>query len=335
MPIGKASSTLFIENQKFTYNGEKVIPVGIISNEEQKDKIFFEGEDIINVGTYYRKAIVEETTNYLPIEKDVHIQVVPAVVQIKAKDITSLWLFGKKSFEYEIVEGQIYGDDNLNIEFICDVNTSIPNTYIISISASNENYYIGVVQGQYKVSLVPHIIILLTVILICVFIFMKHQMKPYVVEFEGEGVLLPTITVKNKDKLKIKQPTRYGYAFDGWYLDPALKTIFDGKFKRGTTKTLYAKWIKVDIPKSKDLEEKEIAKNFVDKLFAQTNNQPNEEIKNEEIFEEEQKQEEFVQNNSEIDFINDIIKKATNEVNSEVNSNEDELKAFIDKISQN
>ena len=160
----------------------------------------------------------------------------------------------------------------------------------------------------------------------------KRHMKPYVIEFEGEGVLLPTIAGKNKSNLKIKNATREGYQFDGWFVDPALTIKFDGKLKRGKTNILYAKWIKVESPESNKINVKDLAQNIVNNLLINKNKPEIKEAPVEDSVNVEENNEISENTNSSVDFINDIIKKATEETNG--NSSEEELKNLIDRISR-
>lgn len=332
VPISKAETTLFIEDQVFVYNGQKAIPNGTVLNDEQNGLMYFDGEDIINVGPYKRKVIVPETMNYKAYYKEVKIEIVPAIIQIKAKDTTSFWLFGKKDFDYEIVEGELFGDDVLKVNYFCNVDISKPGNYVISLTATNSNYYVGVIDGNYKVSIVPYVVVLLLIILIVSYVFIKKRMKPYVVEFEGDGVVISPITVKNKNDIKISIPSRKGFVFNGWYLDINYTKKFNGKFKRGTTVTLYSKWQQIENDQETIINENEIAKSFVNNLFNKT-----ESILNEEVVVEEKTEPEVLietkQESSEMDLIRDILQKVESEKSQDSQINSEELNNLINQLT--
>lgn len=335
--VHKALATLTIEDQTFTYNGSPVVPFGEVSNEEQQDKICVIGDAVVAVGEYTRKVVVMETENYLPIEEEITINVIPATIHIKAKNIISPWLIGKQKLEYEIVEGECFGEDNLKVKLNSSVRTTSPGKYKISITAENSNYYIGTIEGEYTVTIVPYIVAIILILAIAGYFLFKFFIKTFTIEFEGTGAKLyaPIETRKRKD-IKLKIPSRDGYLFKGWYFDENLTKPFNGKVKRGKILVLYAKWEEVRDCVIETKQETDIAKMFVDSLFNKQNEETVisenvETIKDEEI----NNQEESDNKNSNLDFINSIIQKASIENVSNANNNEEELKAFINKISNN
>lgn len=65
--------------------------------------------------------------------------------------------------------------------------------------------------------------------------YTNAEEDPYWWDYIGEGELY----------LKPKNPTKQGCQFDGWYLDPKYKNVWNGKYEvaEGEKIKLYAKWI--------------------------------------------------------------------------------------------
>lgn len=53
---------------------------------------------------------------------------------------------------------------------------------------------------------------------------------------------------EGKTVAKPADPTRKGYTFAGWYADPAFKVAFDFSAAISTDTTVYAKWVKDEVP---------------------------------------------------------------------------------------
>ena len=66
--------------------------------------------------------------------------------------------------------------------------------------------------------------------------------KSYTVSFEKNGgTAVADFTYTEGDRIRIEEPMRDGYHFEGWYLDEALTQAWDEKTVTGDLK-LYAKW---------------------------------------------------------------------------------------------
>jgi len=66
----------------------------------------------------------------------------------------------------------------------------------------------------------------------------------YTITFDTNGgSIVSSVSVDNGDTLTLPaNPTKDGYTFEGWYLDPELATSFDTNGAILSDLTLYAKW---------------------------------------------------------------------------------------------
>ena len=68
-------------------------------------------------------------------------------------------------------------------------------------------------------------------------------LKEFAVTFhDGEVLGRDTVTETNKIKMPQPAPTKYGYQFAGWYLDPDFTNLFDFDTIVSQHVNLYARW---------------------------------------------------------------------------------------------
>ncbi len=82
-----------------------------------------------------------------------------AKLSLKANDLTSQYSEDIKELTYEIVSGEIYNDDIIDVSLTTfATNSSNVGDYNIYIAASNDNYEITLNEGTYKIT--PYIIVI-------------------------------------------------------------------------------------------------------------------------------------------------------------------------------
>lgn len=173
--VNKAQSSITANsNQTFTYCKQKITPNFELNNNQQEIQF---SQDIINVGQYDMIVSALESKNYLPCQKLISITINPANITIKVKDVTSLWLFGLQEFDYEVTQGQIFDGDNINEEYLCDATNSTIGTFKITMTASNSNYNIEIIDGTYTITALPHFIVGIMLVILLATIIIIHIIR--------------------------------------------------------------------------------------------------------------------------------------------------------------
>ncbi len=109
-------------------------------------------ESKINVGSYNLLIKAIEDGNYTGSITTLY-KIERSKISLKAHDKESPYLTDIVDLTYEIVEGTLYGDDNLEIEMTVTCNNrSYVGDYVINITGYNENYDITFVNGNYKIT---------------------------------------------------------------------------------------------------------------------------------------------------------------------------------------
>lgn len=121
-----------------------------------------------------------------------------AKLTLKATDLTGQYSEDIKELTYEIVSGEVYNDDIINVSLTTlATNSSDVGDYNIYIEASNENYEIALNNGTYKIT--PYVIVISNL----------NQTKKY-----NNKLQLPTLPTKLPDEVSV---TYYkdGAVFEG------------------------------------------------------------------------------------------------------------------------
>ncbi len=264
--ILKADSKLVIDKacQFFKYTGEFQMPEYKIENTEQTAVAMSKPVD---VGENYPVTLyVAESDNYKATESVVYVTINPANIYVRANDVIGFLFLGQKELTYTIIEGQIYGDDELNITLNTNVNTNKIGNYKITLSWDNKNYDIAVIEGKYTITALPYYGGLAVLGFILWFVLKALSKRHFQYDFETNGgSIVSPIDTKDKKLLKLDTPTKDGYKFVGWYKDMELTKPFKNNFKKSKGKVLYAKWVKDDSAVTMS-EELKSAQNIVDQI---------------------------------------------------------------------
>lgn len=268
--VNKAQGTIEAEEyQSFKYIGREITPTYTLNNNEQTVECVY-GTQLKNVGVYEGVVLASvESRNYLSASTEVKIEILQATIEIRANNVTSIWLLPKQELTYQI-SGEYYGEE-INVTLICDVDVSKLGDYTISVKIDNPNYKVRLITGTYTVTAVPYLIAILAIIIVVTIFIAINSKKKFYIEFnENGGSLIKPIETKNKNELRLASPTRQGYQFKGWYEDSELtKPYNSSKVKKGKTVSLYAKW-----EKSTVITAKEARENQVDQILRDLNIKP-------------------------------------------------------------
>lgn len=233
-------------SQSFVYNGKSILPDYQLNNDEQQLECSVEIKD---VGTYTNvKLTAKESKNYKSSNIFLDVEVKPAKIKLKAKDLYSIWLLDLKNYDAFEVIGDYYDNaetikDDLHINILCSAEKTKLGKFDIVITANNPNYEIEIINGTYTISGTPYFMGLGLLIIIVAIWVILHKKKRFYIEFiENGGSIVKPIETNKKYELKIEVPIKDGCNFDGWYLDEEFTTPFRYKFKRGKQTILYAKW---------------------------------------------------------------------------------------------
>jgi uncharacterized repeat protein (TIGR02543 family) len=75
-------------------------------------------------------------------------------------------------------------------------------------------------------------------------LYAKWTGKPYVINFFSEdGTQFEPLEIIFGEPFTLPEPTRFGYTFGGWYLDPMLSQIFNQQTMEPKDTLLYANWL--------------------------------------------------------------------------------------------
>lgn len=121
-----------------------------------------------------------------------------AKLSLKASDLTGQYSEDIKELTYEIVSGEIYNDDIINVSLTTlATNSSDVGDYNIYIEASNNNYEMTLINGTYKIT--PYVIVISNL----------DQTTKY-----NNKLQLPTLPIKLPDEVSV---TYYkdGKVFEG------------------------------------------------------------------------------------------------------------------------
>ena len=310
--IYKAKSSVTAESyQAYTYCASVIVPkykLGSSLSEAQQEVIIqCENEaQLLNAGTYKNVTIIaKESKNFEQSSAVVTVEINRARVNLIFKDKTSVWLF----------------DLGVN-------KNKVGNYTITGQIVDSANYVASIYDATYTVTAGPYYFIAIIIIAFVIILLVLLHNRKFVIEFrENGGSVIPLIETKKKKELLIKQPTKNGYRFAGWYIDSKLMIPFNGKVKRGKQLILYAKW---DITKEEEIAQHTnyIVSDIMQKInppTQQTNISNYEEYSNnlnEEIAEPKVK--------TEKEILNDIIQKANN--NSKP-ANDDEMNNILTSLN--
>ena len=308
--VNKAKSEITLDRaQLLVYTGKSLMPSYTLNNSEQYVSL---SQQVINSGIYSDLVLTaNESTNYKATTVNVSIMVDPARVVIRAKDVSSLWLFGKVDLDYEIVSGYNGDPKDLKVTLSCDVDTQKIGNYVISANIDNSNYNVTIIKGTYNVNATPHFVLLLLAMSLLVYMIYLKRKEKFTYSFdENGGELVKPIEESQRKKIVLPKAKKQGYDFAGWYYDPELTKPFDRHYRRGKDITLYAKW-----KKSKRINTMEENRADIDSILIQYN------IKKPPIEEQESKVEGVVESEPEINYeeierqrkieeLNRIIEKA-------------------------
>lgn len=323
--VHKATSAISLEKQYqfFRYTGKPIMPEFSLGNDEQT---VVPDSQPINKGEYDVTLTAQESQNYKSATVNVHITVNPANIYIKANDIMGVLFAKQQKLTYTIIEGEVYGNDDLGIELHSDVNTGKLGNYSISISSNNENYKIAVFEGNYRVTAWPYYVGFFVILFLSWFIISALKKRRYQYEFETNGGdIVSPIDTKNKGAITLDEPYKEGYKFVGWYTDMELTKPFKNKYRKSKGKTLYAKWEKIDGTMSLS-EELQTAQEIVDEIQAIIN--PKQEQKQET---QETPVEEKPKEKTEEEKMQEIVDSVTTKQSSEYSK--EELEQFIKRIT--
>lgn len=324
--VNKAQGEINVEKewQTYRYSGKPVAPTYTINNSEQ----VVDSQNLpINKGEYDVTLVAQESRNYKRATTQLHITIAPANIRIIANDVTSILFFQQKELSYKI-EGEVFEGDDLNLELHADIDTSKIGTYDITVTSSNENYYIALEYGKYTVTGWPYYIGIAIIVAIAYFVIKALAKRRYQYEFETNGGnIVSPIDTKNRADLQLENPTREGYNFIGWYTDMELTQPFTGSFVKSKGKTLYAKWQKevVDIPAEVQKEEISVQQ-LVDDIDGLLNPKPVEieTVEDESIVED-------IKEPTEKEKMEDIIGSISS-ISFDVS--DEEMKKFIENITE-
>lgn len=141
----------------FTYNGkyQSIEETATISRSEENENILtYENNSFRDVGTGSHIVTIraQETDNYKSSKLEVKVTIHPANVSIKVHNKRSALFSETSSFSYEVRSGgTVYDGDDLNIDFISNVNALSAGTYTITAKSLNSNYNVNVISGEYEV----------------------------------------------------------------------------------------------------------------------------------------------------------------------------------------
>ncbi len=259
--INKKRATIIASRvQTFKYNGSVIMP-NYTLDEDNLDAVVVCSREIKNVDSYKNILLtVKESKNYLETTTVVDVKVKKSTIVIKAKNVTSFWFFDIKklgSNDYEVTGD--YEGQPLDVTISTNADKMKFGTYDIFVSFDDPNYDVTIINGNYEVSGIPHFVGLGVLFVLIIWLIIVMSRRRYSFDFESNGgEYVASINTKNKDKVVLISPEREGYEFGGWYYDEELSVPYDNKVKKGKTKTLYAKWDKVDKKKKQAEKHSEI-----------------------------------------------------------------------------
>ena len=237
---GTNKKTYNIENIKFKnktveYDG-KIHTLEISGQLPKGLKVEYTTNTLKNAGTIEvtAKFIEEEGYNEVPDLK-ASLTIVPRKIIIKPCDVTFYYGSDPIANGYEILSGVILNDDlnklNFQVKFDSKVNKQTPiGKYdnVVDITyTENSNYIVTVEKSSCT---------------ILEYIPISYNIN-YILYDSINAIDNPLIATEY-DEIILKEPTKVGYTFDGWYLDSNFKYKVD-KISKGGTKdiNLYAKFI--------------------------------------------------------------------------------------------
>ena len=151
----------------FTYNNSKVVPSIIIDAEsgvvgtDSVNAIEYaiynsvnENVEAINYGDYSIKLISVDNANYkISTELSNNFTIEKEELTIKIGNGNSTYgdVIDLTTISYEVISGQIYGNDELNIEIIKEDGLTVKD-YELDLTYSNDNYNVTVQKGTYTIS---------------------------------------------------------------------------------------------------------------------------------------------------------------------------------------
>ena len=133
-----------------TYNGEeqRVLINGSLPSEIDVQYINNKG---ISSGTYNAEATLVGTKNYSGnTTLNANLTINKAPITLKAEDKEIIYGNNAPQLTYEILNGQIFNNDDLKINLTRDsIQNNNVGTYEITITAENNNYDINLINGTY------------------------------------------------------------------------------------------------------------------------------------------------------------------------------------------
>lgn len=160
--IEKRPLTLTWTNTKSVYNGNLQLPEYTLSNlvSGETCSLVMDKEGVINVGDYDVKVVrLTADENYkLSSDSENHCKfnITPAKITITFDDITERLQTAsvyRKEITYKVTSGNIFNNDNLNLQIACEGLTSeVSGVYPITSTYNNSNYEITFVNANYTLT---------------------------------------------------------------------------------------------------------------------------------------------------------------------------------------
>ena len=155
--INKAQTIINTTNiiTEYTYNGEyhEINGATINHNELSDTQLTYINNTFKDVGTGTKKVTIvsRETENYTSAVETILIKVNKAKITIKIDNKRGAVFAEKQPFTYTKKFGEIYGKDDLQLEYKSNASIYLAGEYEITAEAKNTNYEVEIINGTYSV----------------------------------------------------------------------------------------------------------------------------------------------------------------------------------------
>ncbi|MBQ8748907.1 MAG: hypothetical protein IJZ29_00340, partial [Clostridia bacterium] len=166
--IGQKEITGFtLQSYTYKYNASKVVPTFVFDSESgvvsgdvvniNEYAIYNNNNatvDAISVGSYTVRVLSVDNANYKVtnnIINTITIDKAEVTIQIGSTSVTYGDVIDLSVITYDVISGQIYGEDDLKIEIVKEDGITVKD-YELTLNYSNNNYNVTVQKGTYTIS---------------------------------------------------------------------------------------------------------------------------------------------------------------------------------------
>jgi len=140
---------------EYTYDGQyhEINGATINHNELNDYQLTYINNSFKDVGTGTKRVTIisRETENYNEAVVNLLVRINKAKITIKIDNKRGAVFAEKQPYTYTTKFGEIYGNDDLNLEFKSNANIYLAGEYEITAEAKNTNYEVEVLNGTYSV----------------------------------------------------------------------------------------------------------------------------------------------------------------------------------------